>query len=119
MDMPKDRRRTDPAFTQKLSELRTRAGKTQKDLGSVIKVAQSRISKWETGFGYPEPRVLAEIAKFFEVSLDYLCNPSLNESGAAPDPDEIRVPKEFRTVMEVAKQLGPDRALARLIGVPE
>ena len=59
-------------FNQKLQELRKRKGLTQEQLGEVLFVSRTAISKWESGRGYPNIDSLKQIANFFEVSIDEL-----------------------------------------------
>ena len=54
-------------------EQRLRAGyKSQADLAKELNVSQRSISSWETGFRQPDFETLERIAKFFDVTADYL-----------------------------------------------
>lgn len=59
-------------FPRKLKELREEKQLKQKDLANIINVSPSRISEWENGKKRPVYEDLINVAKFFEVSLDYL-----------------------------------------------
>ena len=60
------------AFAQKLRELRIEAGYSQEKLAEVFHVGRATIGHWETGLQQPSLEVIADIAKFFNVSTDYL-----------------------------------------------
>ena len=59
-------------FTQKLKELRRDRGLSQGELSRVFNVAQQTVGKWESGIAYPNIDTLKQIAKYFNVSIDYL-----------------------------------------------
>lgn len=55
-----------------LSTLRKARGLTQGQLAERFSYTDKSISKWETGEGLPDINVLAELASFYGVTLDYL-----------------------------------------------
>ncbi len=57
---------------QRIRELREEKGLKQKELAKAIGVAAPRISEWETGKGRPVYEDLIALAKYFDVSVDYL-----------------------------------------------
>ncbi|MFA5450185.1 MAG: helix-turn-helix transcriptional regulator [Clostridia bacterium] len=59
-------------FNERLKELRIEKNLSQVALAKHLKVSQRSISSWETGFREPDFQTLNAIAKFFEVSTDYL-----------------------------------------------
>jgi transcriptional regulator with XRE-family HTH domain len=59
-------------FKEKLKELRIEKKLSQTDLAKVLNVSQRSISSWETGFRRPDFETLELIAKYFDVSTDYL-----------------------------------------------
>lgn len=61
-------------FNKKLQELRNKKGLTQEELGKILFVSRTAISKWESGRGYPNLDSLKDIAKFFSVTVDELLN---------------------------------------------
>jgi len=52
--------------------LRLIEGKTQVEMGRILNVTHAAISHWETGKKIPEVPMLISIAKYFDVSIDYL-----------------------------------------------
>ena len=59
-------------FNERLKLLRTDLGLTQKDLGERIGVGRTTISEYESGKIVPKQDGLLELAKVFNVSVDYL-----------------------------------------------
>ena len=59
-------------FKERLKELRVERKLSQTDLAKELNVSQRSISSWETGFRQPDFETLERIAKFFDVTADYL-----------------------------------------------
>lgn len=57
---------------KKIRELRNEKGLTQKDLADKLYVTAQAVSRWEKNEVEPSLKVLSEIAKIFEVSIDEL-----------------------------------------------
>ena len=57
---------------QKLKELRTLKGLTQKELADKLHVSFQTVSKWENGENEPDIATLKELASMFNCSVDYL-----------------------------------------------
>lgn len=54
-------------FSEKLKELRTKAGLSQEELASKIFVSRSAVAKWEQGRGLPEDDSVERLAALFNV----------------------------------------------------
>ena len=67
-------------FGKKLKELRTNAGLTQAQLGSLIGVTKSVVSFYELQERSPSPDVLIKLSQIFHVSTDYLLGLSTKET---------------------------------------
>ena len=59
-------------FKERLKELRIEKGLTQTQLAKELRVNQRTISNWEVGERQPDLDPLEVIAKYFNVSYDYL-----------------------------------------------
>ncbi len=59
-------------FGKRLKELRLEKGLTQQRLGKIFNLCHQTISSWEKGLREPNLDDLLKIAKFFDVSVDYL-----------------------------------------------
>ena len=59
-------------FTARLKELRTDKNLSQADLASATGLTQGAITYWETGQRIPNAKAILILARFFDVSTDYL-----------------------------------------------
>ncbi|MGL5347223.1 MAG: helix-turn-helix domain-containing protein [Peptostreptococcaceae bacterium] len=53
-------------------KLRKQKGITQENLAKAIGISTAAVSKWETGNAYPDITLLSPIARFLDVTVDYL-----------------------------------------------
>lgn len=51
---------------------RNRKGWTQTELGHMLNVSRSVISKWENGFALPDAEALLKLSKAFHITADHL-----------------------------------------------
>lgn len=56
----------------RLKELRKKRNLSQKDLAAILNTSNSSICDWECGRSQPDIETLIELAKYFEVTIDYL-----------------------------------------------
>ena len=63
-------------FADILKELRRSKGLSQKQLAQKIYISPSAVSQYETGHTKPSRENLEQIARFFDVSTDYLLGTS-------------------------------------------
>lgn len=75
-------------FGAKLKELRTQAGLTQLQLGTLIGVTKSVISFYELQERTPSPEVLIKLAGVFHVTTDYLLGQDKRETLDISDLDK-------------------------------
>ena len=61
-----------------IKQLRKARGLRQEQLAEAMGVSTASVSKWETNQTYPELTLLAELADFFEVSVDTLIGHSIS-----------------------------------------
>ena len=59
-------------FSIRLKELREEKKLSQAELGRVLGYTQTGIAKWESGARTPSVDAIIAIAKYFEVTTDYL-----------------------------------------------
>ena len=64
---------------EKLKKIRLKEGMTQEDLAKKLNISTSTVSMYETGAREPDLNTLTAIAKFFNVSTDYLLGLSENQ----------------------------------------
>lgn len=71
-------------FQQQLYELRKKSGLSQEGLADLLGVSRQAVQKWEAGTSRPDLDNLAALARYFNVSLDYLVTGQ--ETQTAPQP---------------------------------
>ena len=59
-------------FAERLKELRTAKKLSQRKLASQTKISPSAIKQWENESRVPNAEAVVTLAKFFDVSADYL-----------------------------------------------
>ena len=59
-------------ISKKLKELRIKTGLSQEKVAEQLYVSRQAVSKWETGEAMPEMENLVALAKFYNVSVDYI-----------------------------------------------
>lgn len=66
---------------EKLKELRLKRKLTQEKLATILGIARTTYTQYETGASEPDFKMLKKIAEFFDVTTDYLLdnNRSSNE----------------------------------------
>ena len=84
---------------ERLQYLRLEKGMTQKELSKVFKVSLKTIQFYEQNRTIPDIYLVAEMAKFFNVSCDYILGvvntPIPLDEREAETKDHIYMPKEF------------------------
>lgn len=73
-------------FQNRLYELRKKAGLSQEGLADLLGVTRQAVQKWEAGSSRPDMDNLAALARYFNVTLDYLV------TGREPEPYAQEVP---------------------------
>lgn len=61
---------------EKLTQARKAAGLTQADIAARLSVSRQAVSRWESGQSKPSTEKLLELARIYDVSLDWLCSDS-------------------------------------------
>lgn len=59
-------------FAERLKELRTQRNLSQMQLGLETGISQSSIGAWEIALSVPNAKAIIALAKYFDVSSDYL-----------------------------------------------
>lgn len=70
-------------FQQRLYEMRKQSSLSQEGLASLLGVTRQAVPKWESGSSRPDMDNLAALARYFNVSLDYLVT---GQERTAPPP---------------------------------
>ena len=59
-------------FGVRLKELRIEKGVTQVEIGRLLNMSKMAVSHWEKGNSEPSIEQLKSLARYFDVSIDYL-----------------------------------------------
>lgn len=89
-------------------------GLRQESLEQMCGLAANRISKWKNNQGEPTARQILRIADTLGLPVRYLIDDSMEE----PTP-ELELCPEDREILDMVAKLGHDRAMARLLLLPE
>ncbi|MGN0327248.1 MAG: helix-turn-helix transcriptional regulator [Lachnospiraceae bacterium] len=96
-----------------ISILRSERELTQRDLASLLNVSNGAVGMWETGKRQPDLNMILNIAKFFDVSVDYLLgiehskeinNLNFQIDGRQLSPDEESLLQAFNQCSEECRQ---------------
>ncbi|MBO1308876.1 helix-turn-helix transcriptional regulator [Enterococcus sp. 669A] len=63
-------------LSEKILKLRKSKGLSQDELGEQLGVSRQSVSKWESGHSTPELDKITKLANIFDVTTDYLLQPS-------------------------------------------
>ena len=70
------------SLSEKIKSLRNKSELTQAKLSRSLGLTRSSINSWEMGLSVPSTHYIVELAKFFNVSTDYLLG--LNSTATIP-----------------------------------
>ena len=88
-------------YKNKLVQLRQKAGLSQKQVASVLNIAQSSYNNYEQGVCEPSIERLIKLADYYNVTLDYLVGrPFSNDVGYLTD-DQREFVKLFLQLKEL------------------
>ena len=75
-------------MVKKVRELRTKRGISQKEFASILQVPPNTYNQWENGKRQPDPEMLAQIAEYFDVSIEYL----IGKDTSSRRPKGVKIP---------------------------
>ncbi len=73
-------------FKDNLSKLRKQNGMSQEDLAEKLGISRQAISKWESGYSYPDLETVIKLSEIFNVSTDELLKDSKEEKNEQASP---------------------------------
>lgn len=96
-------------FSNRLQTALQASGRSREELACHIGVAVSTISRWVNGIGSPDVYQFREIARFFDVSYEWL----LRDENPVPDAAELSAglglsPDTVKELVEMAKTESPE-----------
>lgn len=84
---------------ERLLELRKDADLTQDDLAAILNINKHSISSYERNKSEPPDDIKIAIAKYFQVSADYLLGITDDPAPIAPSAPVLRLPAAFPRAM--------------------
>lgn len=77
---------------ERLKELRKLKGRTQADIASYFGISKQAVSKWENGLSMPDVLILPDIAKYFNVEIDYFFDQiDLNKDSSPVNKEKVAI----------------------------
>jgi transcriptional regulator with XRE-family HTH domain len=91
-------------ISERIKKLRKEYNLSQQELGEKLGITQGSLANYEKGIRFPNPDALISIARFFNVSIDYLMGVSknrgvLDEEEIKNDPDLLQYAEKKRPVI--------------------
>lgn len=90
---------------QRIKQLRTEKGLTQKDLSEKVNVTFQTVSKWENDENEPDVATLKELAKLFGCSMDDLLSEEDHKEEAPKEPEQAPVKTVTETIVIHQKEM--------------
>ena len=89
-------------IVNRILELIEKSGRMDKEIVSATNLSRTSISEWRTGRAFPSTSAVAKLAKYFNVSTDYLIFGIESESvsNTALDPEWREIRKTVNTLPE-------------------
>lgn len=78
-------------FSKILKELRIKNNESQKDLAEELNISFQSVSKWEQGVHYPDIIMIQDIAKHYNVTVDYLLGSANSNNIIENDKEELDI----------------------------
>ena len=82
-------------FQNRLYDLRKRSGLSQEELANLVGVTRQAVQKWEAGTSRPDMDNLTALARYFNVTLDWLITGHEMESCAAAQNGPVVVENHY------------------------
>ena len=93
------------SFGNRLKALRENHNLSQKEFANILNIANSTLSQYESDKRVPSDEVKIQIAKYFNVTTDYLLgNETKNKEQNSQDKDEKDIAKSMKKLKEQLKE---------------
>lgn len=115
MNRPRTPEKPITGLGERLKKLRESRGKTQPQMAHDLKLAPGTVSRWEREVGEPQAGQLKMLAKYFDVSLDYLL------FGEEPQSPAVHSPQlhEFLTMTAAGRYAREHKLVGVLLNLPQ
>jgi len=90
-------------FPQRLKSLRLSKKLSQQDMADLLGITRQAYGRYESGQSEPDIENLRKLAKFFDVSIDYLLDGQEYKKVVVAGEEILLSEKEYRTFQEMKK----------------
>ncbi|MEK4951914.1 helix-turn-helix transcriptional regulator [Bacillus sp. FSL W8-1127] len=90
-------------FPQRLKSLRLSKKLSQQDMANLLGITRQAYGRYESGQSEPDIENLRKLAKFFDVSIDYLLDGQEYKKVVVAGEEILLSEKEYRTFQEMKK----------------
>ena len=90
-------------FPQRLKSLRLSKKLSQQDMANLLGITRQAYGRYESGLSEPDIENLRKLAKFFDVSIDYLLDGQEYKKVVVAGEEILLSEKEYRTFQEMKK----------------
>jgi len=90
----------DMDISERLQELRKKAGYSQEQLAEMLGLSRQAVSKWESGQGKPEIDNIVKLTEIYKVSADYILLGAEKEA-TAPVPEKKELSHEYKKAIGI------------------
>lgn len=95
-------------FSEKLINLRRKAGLSQEQLAAQLDVTRQSVSKWESGSAVPELGKLIALSDLFGVTIDYLVKDTVTEPERLETAETVQIERRLNELAgEYYEHFGP------------
>ncbi|MGO3751178.1 MAG: helix-turn-helix domain-containing protein [Peptoniphilaceae bacterium] len=97
-------------FANRFKDLRKLNKLSQTDIANRYNIDRTTVGKWETGISTPNVEIIKDLAKYFNVTVDYLIGNSNSKNLNNDDPyiDLNDFPEGVKILRRANKELSPE-----------
>lgn len=89
---------------EKLTKLRNKKGMTQDQMADVLEIKRARYNAWENGISKPDIDMVSKLAKFHNVSSDFLLGTE-DINNLVPEWATYKDKKDFKKMLEEDEEI--------------
>ncbi len=104
-------------LSSRLQELVSESGKSQKEIGISLSLSQQRINHYISGKRQPDADTIVALAKFFNVSTDYLLGASDIRNPYSQEASMLMLPRVERDALVAVRRYKSDPYFPELISL--
>lgn len=91
-------------FSDNLRMLRAKYKLSQQDIGEIVGLTSQAVSKWENDIAQPDNDSLIKLAKYFNVSIDYLLGIEKDDEEKGNEANSVRNNNKFDELEKLFKK---------------